>query len=151
MDRALTFDTEVGISRCVGALCVGCHASISPPAGEAHLRDGEHRWHLLWNLHPILEPGDAGLGVATGNAGEVHRLVQRGKNCGWSSFYDRWWELLNNCMGEGKTWNKWFQVLVTKRIPFSQLMPLNPSGQLQLYEDWRLEQEPPFRQGVLAQ
>ena len=43
MDGELTSDTEVGISRCVGALCVGCHASISPPAGEAHLRDGEHK------------------------------------------------------------------------------------------------------------
>ena len=43
MDGGLTSDTEEGISRCVGALCVGCHAAISPPAGEAHLRDGEHR------------------------------------------------------------------------------------------------------------
>ena len=42
MDGGLTSDTEEGISRCVGALCVGCHAAISPPAGEAHLRDGEH-------------------------------------------------------------------------------------------------------------
>ena len=41
--------------------------------------------------------------------------------------------------------------LYQPKIPFSQLMPLNPSGQLQLYDDSRLEQVPPFMQGVSAQ
>ena len=88
-EEGLTLDVEVGICRRGGALSVPCTATVGSPIREPHLWNYEDWTALHWSRLAVLEPGDCGLGIADGIAGEVHRLEERGKDGGWSS-QDDW-------------------------------------------------------------